>query len=116
MRPDPQRRAEARQIADEIARIARTAMVLPGSITERNTRCRRPGCHCMADPPVPHGPYYQYTRKVSAKTVGRWLTKEQRDDYTAWVANSRRIRALVNRLEALGLETLDLDERRGRRR
>jgi hypothetical protein len=116
MRADPDKRAEARWIADEIARIARTGMVLPGSITERRTHCGRAGCHCMADPPEPHGPYYQFTRKLAARTVGRWLTGEQRDDYAPWVANSRRLRELLSRLEAIGLETLELDERRGRQR
>jgi hypothetical protein len=70
----------------------------------------------MAEPPVPHGPYFQYTRKIAAKTVGRWLTKEQRDDYVPWVHNSRRIRELLKRLEEIGLETLESDERRGRAR
>ena len=111
MRPD-----EARAIATELAGIARTGMVLPGSITERRTHCGRPGCHCMAEPPVPHGPYFQYTRKIAAKTVGRWLTKEQRDDYVPWVHNSRRLRELLKRLEEIGLETLESDERRGRAR
>ena len=105
---------KARAIASELQGIARTGMVLPGSITERLTHCGRPGCHCMAEPPVPHGPYFQYTRKIAAKTVGRWLTKEQRDDYAPWVYNSRRIRELLKRLEEIGLETLESDERRGR--
>ena len=41
-------------------------MVLPGSITQRRTRCGRDGCACRADPPRPHGPYWQWTRKVAA--------------------------------------------------
>ena len=44
--------ARARQIATELAKIARTGMVLPGSITERRTRCGHPNCACHADPPV----------------------------------------------------------------
>ena len=75
MRLQPVQRAEARQIANELAEIARTADVLSGSIIERLTRCGRRGCACRADPPRRHGPYWQWTRKVANKTVGKYLSK-----------------------------------------
>jgi hypothetical protein len=109
-------RAEARQIAAELSAIARSGKVLAGSITERRTRCGRPGCRCQADPPQPHGPYYQWTRKVRAKTVGRWLTAAQHNDYQSWVDNHHRIRELLTRLEALGEAALDADPRSGSHR
>ena len=102
---------EAAKIAAELAAIARTGEVLPGSIVSRRTHCGRTGCRCMADPPQPHGPYYQWTRKVAAKTVGRWLSPEQAADYQAFIDNHRRIRELFARLEAIGLETLEADSR-----
>lgn len=105
----PEQRAEARAIAAELSAIARTGQVLPGSIASRRTHCGRPGCKCMADPPQPHGPYFQWTRKVAAKTVGRWLSPEQAAAYQPWVANDRRLRELVGRLEAIGLAALDAD-------
>jgi hypothetical protein len=46
----------------------------------------------MADPPQPHGPYYQWTRKVASKTVGRWLSPEQAADYQIFIDNHRRLR------------------------
>jgi hypothetical protein len=104
-------RARARQIAAELARIARTGMVLPGSLTERRTRCGYPGCSCHADPPRRHGPYWQWTRKVAAKTVGHWLSAEQHHDYQAWIDNDRRPHELVSQLEALGAAALDADPR-----
>ena len=103
--------AEARKIAAELAAIARSGMVLPGSITERRTRCGHRNCACHADPPRLHGPYWQWTRKVAAKTVGRWLSPEQHQDYQAWVANDRRLRELLARLEALGTAAFDADPR-----
>ena len=60
----------------------------------------------MADPPELHGPDHQWTRKVRQKTVGRWLNKEQRDDYQVWIDNRRRIRELLNRLEAISEQVL----------
>ncbi|MGH9028782.1 MAG: DUF6788 family protein, partial [Acidimicrobiales bacterium] len=62
-------RAEAKRLGDEIARIARSGPVLPGTLTRRQTRCGRDGCRCMADPPQLHGPYWSWTRKIEGKTV-----------------------------------------------
>ena len=102
---------EAAKIATELARIAKTGEVLPGSVVSRHTHCGRPGCRCMADPPQPHGPYYQWTRKVAGKTVGRWLSPEQAGDYQVFIDNHRRLRELFARLEAIGLQTLEADPR-----
>src|SRR5271169_6171397 len=95
---DPAHRAEAQQIAAELAAIAGSGRVLSGSLTERTTRCGKANCACHADPPRRHGPYWQWTRKVAAKTVCRWITAEQRDDYREWVDNDRRLRELLTRL------------------
>jgi len=114
MRLDPEHRAEARRIATELAAIARTGMVLPGSISERHTRCGRPNCRCHADPPLRHGPYWQWTRKIAAKTAGRWLSAVQAEDYRGWVDNDRRIRELLGRLEAIGIAALEADTRSAR--
>ncbi|MHB1488744.1 MAG: DUF6788 family protein [Acidimicrobiales bacterium] len=116
VRLDAAHRAEARQIATELAAIARSGLVLPGSISERHTRCGRSNCACHRDPPRRHGPYFQWTRKVANKTVGRWLSAEQRDDYQVWVDNDRRARELLSRLEALGATALEADPRSTRRR
>jgi hypothetical protein len=103
--------AEAAKIAAELAAIARTGMVLPGSITQRCTRCGHRNCACHADPPRLHGPYWQWTRKVAAKTICRWLSASQHHDYQAWIDNDRRLRELLARLEALGAAALDADPR-----
>ncbi len=103
--------AEVTKIAAELAAIAGTGMVLPGSITQRRTRCGKRNCACRADPPVLHGPYWQWTRKVAARTVCRWISPEQHHDYQAWIDNDRRLRELLARLEALGAAALDADPR-----
>jgi len=108
--------AEADKIAAELAAIARSGMVLPGSITQRRTRCGRRNCGCHADPPRLHGPYWQWTRKVAAKTICRWLSPDQHDDYQPWIDNDRRLRELLARLEALGIAAFDADPRWQQRR
>ena len=111
VQPSAQQKTEARQIANELAAIARTGKVLAGTISQRRTHCGKPGCRCMADPPQPHGPYWQLTRKIRAKTVGRWLSADQAADYQTWIDNHRRIRELLTRLETIGQATLDADTR-----
>ena len=103
--------AEAEEIAAELAAIARTGMVLPGSITERRTRCGRSNCACHADPSRLHGPYWQWTRKIAAKTICRWLSPGQYRDYATWISNDRRLRELLARLEALGTTAFEADPR-----
>jgi uncharacterized protein DUF6788 len=79
--------------------------------TQRRTRCGRRNCGCHADPPRLHGPYWQWTRKVAAKTIGRWLSDGQHRDYQGWIDNDRRLHELLARLEALGTAALEADPR-----
>jgi hypothetical protein len=102
---------QAQKIAAELAAIARTGMVLPGSITQRATRCGHRNCACRADPPRLHGPYWQWTRKIAARTICRWLSPDQQNDYQAWIDNDRRLRELLTQLEALGTAALEADPR-----
>ena len=111
VRLSAEQRHELARIAGELSSLARSGPALPGSIAERLTRCGRANCACHGDPPRRHGPYFQWTRKVAAKTVGRWLTPEQATDYRRWVDNDRKLRDLVGRLEAIGLEAVEADPR-----
>ena len=44
--------------------LAGIGLISSGSISRRYTHCATAGCRCHADPPRPHGPYYQWTTKV----------------------------------------------------
>jgi hypothetical protein len=105
-------RDELRQIAAELSTLARTGQVLPGSLQQRHTYCGKAGCACQADPPRPHGPYWQWTRKVAGKTITRRLTPDQIERYRPWIENDRRIRELLTRLEALAIAHLEADQPR----
>ena len=110
--PTAARRAEAKRLGAAIARIG---FVLPGTLAQRQTRCGRAGCHCHADPPQLHGPYWLWTRKVASKTVTRMLTDEQAADYQEWFDNAKTLRTLTNELEALSLVIVEEDPRSKRR-
>src|SRR5450755_834276 len=59
------------------AQLATIGLIHSGSVTRRYTRCATPGCKCHADPPQPHGPYYQWTTKNNGKTVTRRLNETE---------------------------------------
>ena len=79
--PTPAQQARAAAIAAQIAELT-AGFILPGTLTERMTRCGHPRCRCHADPPQLHGPYHQWTRKIAGKTVTRILTDDQLADYS----------------------------------
>ncbi len=103
------RRAQARLQRQLAAAAAEVDFALPGSITQRMTRCGNPGCRCHADPPQLHGPYWQWTRKVAGKTVTRRLTSQQAQQYQTWIDNARRLRSLLHELEALSAQVAEHD-------
>ena len=109
---DPELRAEADRIT---AQLSTVGFVLPGTVLLRHARCGKIGCRCHGDPPVLHGPFWSWTRKVAGKTVTRRLTDTQISDYQPWFDNSRRLRALVTELEDLSLRALNEDPRWGRK-
>jgi hypothetical protein len=106
--PTPAQKAAARRIARQLAALDFT---LPGTLTERMTRCGRANCRCHADPPQLHGPYHQWTRKINGKTVTRILTDDQLADYQPWFGNQRKLRDLITELETLSQEIADGDPR-----
>jgi hypothetical protein len=109
--PTPAQQARAAAIAAQIAELTQAGFILPGTLTERMTRCGYAGCRCHADPPRLHGPYHQWTRKINGKTVTRILTDDQLADYGPWLDNQRRLRDLITELETLSQEIADGDPR-----
>ena len=110
--PTRGQRARAARIAAELASLG---LALPGTLIERHVRCGKPGCRCHADPPVLHGPYWQWTRKTGGKTITRLVPDDQLDDYRQWLDNDRRLRALIAELEDLTLAIADAGQQGTRR-
>jgi len=92
-----------RQLAMELANIG---MIQVGSVTRRFTRCGSPGCQCHTDASKRHGPYYQWTTKVENKTVTKTLSEKEAEIYQEWIANDRRLRALVKEMRAVAAKAL----------
>ncbi|MHB1851910.1 MAG: DUF6788 family protein [Acidimicrobiales bacterium] len=96
-------RSRKRQILSEIASLD---FCLPGSLVERTTRCGKVSCRCYADPQSRRGPYLSWIRKVGSKTVTRTLSATQAEHYRPWFDNTRRLRELVDELEALSVKAM----------
>ncbi len=90
------------------ARLGQVGFAVSGSLTRRYTACGKPGCRCQADPPQPHGPYYQLTRKVAGKTVTTRLTAGQAARYAEWIANQRELRRLIAQMEQISRQAAEL--------
>lgn len=72
------------------------------------TRCTSPGCKCRADPPEPHGPYWQWTRKIDGKTVTRRLTPAEAKLYRQWIANDRRMKRIIEQMRTIAAKAADI--------
>ena len=90
-----------------LRRLCKLGLVLRGTIGARMMPCGNPTCRCKGDPPMLHGPYYLWTRKVAAKTVTVRLTAEQATRCMQWTRNMRQFDRLVKQLQQLGLRAAD---------
>jgi hypothetical protein len=110
MARSPQQRLDAyerryRQLAAQLADIG---LISSGSLTRRYTRCTSPGCKCRADPPQPHGPYWQLTRKIDGKTSTRRLSPSEAELYRHWIDNDRRLRRVINQMRIVAGQAAEL--------
>jgi hypothetical protein len=96
-------RAERRR-EEIVAEISRLGLAVPGSLTERMTRCQRSGCHCKADPPQLHGPYPTWTRRVDGTTITRTLRPEDAEQLRSYLSAHRRLRQLITELETVSAQ------------
>lgn len=87
-----------RALAAEIANIG---FISQGSVVVRYTTCGKLGCRCQGDPPLRHGPYYQWSRAAAGKTVSRRLTAREAELYRGWIANRRRLEEIVAQMEQI---------------
>ncbi|MGH9093011.1 MAG: DUF6788 family protein [Acidimicrobiales bacterium] len=87
-----------RELAGQLASIG---LIASGSVVRRYTYCATPGCRCHADPPHPHGPYYQWSAKVNGKTVTRRLSVAEARLYKQWIDNDRKMRKLIAQMRAV---------------
>jgi hypothetical protein len=96
------------QYRDLATQLTSIGMIHAGSVTRRYTRCATPGCKCNADPPQPHGPYYQWTAKVNGKTVTRRISEHEAGRYQEWIDNDRQLRHLIDQMRQIAAKIAEL--------
>jgi hypothetical protein len=95
------------------AQIQALGYVIPGTVQRRLYRCGKPNCRCMTEG-ILHGPYYQWTRKVSGKTVNINLDTASTRKVKEWIQNNRNLRKLCRRLEKTSLSVLQTTTNMGK--
>jgi hypothetical protein len=99
--------SQIRQLADQLAESA--GFICSGSLVQRYMHCGSPGCRCHAHPPQLHGPYWQWSyRPTGGKTVSRQIGERQARLYQQWIANRRRLLALIDEMEDVSRLAADL--------
>ena len=84
--------------------------VLRGSLIERYKRCGKPGCKCAQGPG--HGPkYYLSVSRTGAHPAMDYVPQAQQPQAAQYVANYRRIRAILEELCTINRELLRRRER-----
>ena len=90
------------------AQLADIGYIAGGSLAQRYNRCGKPSCRCHGDPPEMHGPYWQWTAKVNAKTVNRRLTPTEAELYQNWIDNDRQLRAIIAKMREVATAATEL--------
>jgi hypothetical protein len=98
------------RLAEILRELASIGAVLPGSISDRWTRCQSAGCKCRADPPVLHGPYPTWTWRPSGVPVTKTITVEQEERLRPYSQAHHRLKQLVTELEQISLELIEQEE------
>ena len=94
-----------RELAGQLTEIG---FIRSGSLALRYNYCGKANCRCHADPPQPHGPYYQWTAKIDGKTINRRLNAEQAQLYRQWIDNDRRLRDVIDKMRSVAAQATDL--------
>jgi hypothetical protein len=97
-----------RRYRELLAELAEIGFIRAGSLAPRYNYCGKPNCRCHGDPPQPHGPYFQWTAKVDGKTVNRRLSAREAELYREWIANDRRLRAVIDQLRDVAAKATEL--------
>lgn len=97
-----------RRYRELLAELTQIGFIRSGSLALRYNYCGKPNCRCHADPPHPHGPYYQWTAKLNGKTVNRRLTPREAELYQQWIDNDRRLHDVIDQIRAIAAQATEL--------
>lgn len=76
----------------------------PGKLSQQYNVCGKAECRCKADPPQKHGPYYQLSFTRNGKSSSQFVRQADLAVVRQQLRNYQRLRELVDRWIALGME------------
>ena len=76
----------------------------PGKLSQQYNVCGKAECRCKADPPQKHGPYYQLSFTRNGKSSSQFVRKEDLAVVRRQLRNYQRLRELIDRWIAWGME------------
>jgi hypothetical protein len=79
---------------------------LKGTVSKRMMKCGQPHCACHRDPTQRHGPYFEWTYKVSGKTVNVKLSPQAAAIYQAAIKQNRKLKTVLARMERISRTAL----------
>lgn len=103
--PGP-RRSPAQRFAELKQELQKLEYFCKGTVLARRMKCGQPRCACHTDPTKRHGPYWEWTYKVQAKTVNVRLRTTAGPLYKAATKRHRKLQSLLRRLETLSRAAL----------
>ena len=84
--------------------IGRLGDLRPGKLSQQYNVCGKADCRCKADPPQKHGPYHQLSFTRNGKSSTQFVRKEDLAVVRQQLRNYQRLRELIDRWIALGME------------
>jgi uncharacterized protein DUF6788 len=87
--------------------LSKIGFILPGTVYSRYMPCGKAGCRCQANPPQLHGPYWEWSRSLAGRTISRRLSQPQVRLYQEWIANRRRLSAIIAEIEDLSTQAAE---------
>ena len=95
------RKSPARRFAELKQALQKLEYFCKGTVLARRMKCGQPSCACRTHPAKRHGPYWEWTYKVQAKTVNVRLSPAAGPLYQAASQQHRKLKSLLRRLETL---------------
>ena len=106
---DTEREAQIKRQIEKVKRdLAALGDLRPGTLSTQHTVCSSPGCHCKADPPIKHGPYYHLGYKRKGKTSTKFIREKNVSAIQKQLKNYQTLKLLVDQWIELATELSNL--------
>lgn len=82
------------------ARIAGFDLICSGSVLTRMLTCGKPNCRCAKNPPMLHGPYFEWSWPGDGRLYHKNVSHEQAEAIRRSIENYREIKTLFEQWKA----------------